>query len=295
MARARLKYISEFDGSEGLVALVTDVHKLVSLPDIYCRLESALESPASTISDFATLLSSDPDLCARLLRMANSAFYSFPVNIETIDRAIRTIGMRQIRELVLVTSVMEMFEGVSIPLVNMRSFWKHSVAVGVFSKSIAQHMGIGQSDRYYIPGLLHDIGRLVLFIKLPALISDLVQQSVIESTSLFKLEEEQLGFNHAAIGGQLLDFWKVPQSIYEPVSHHHDPMAANEFIQIACVIHIADAWINREKIGSSGESNPPVIEQQALQQISITEEDVEEIWLTAKDEVFSVASQFLHH
>jgi HD-like signal output (HDOD) protein len=217
------------------------------------------------------------------------------VKIETIDRTISTIGMRQIRELVLVASVMEMFEGVSIPLVNMRSFWEHRIAVGVFSKSIVQHMGIGQSDRYYIPGLLHDFGRLVLFIKLPALISDLVQESVIESTSLFKLEEEQPGFNHGAIGGRLLGFWKIPQSITEPVNCHHDPMAANKFIQIACVVHIADAWINRKKIGSSGESNPPVIEPQALEQISIAEEDVEQIWLTAKDEVFNVTNQFLRH
>lgn len=295
MASVKVKNISEFDGLEGLQALVVDVNKLVSLPDIYYRLESALESPASTMNDFAALLSSDPDLCARLLRMANSAFYSFPAKIETIDRAISTIGMRQIRELVLVTSVMEMFEGVTIPLVNMRSFWEHSVAVGVFSRAIAQYAGLGQSDRYYIPGLLHDIGRLVLFMKLPAFISELVQQSVAESRSLFLLEQEQLGYNHGAIGGQLLDFWKVPQSISEPVSCHHDPLGATEFILISSVVHIADAWVNRHRIGTSGESNPPVIEQQALDQISIKEEDLEEIWLSAGDDVSSVINQFLGH
>ena len=295
MASVQFNDVSKFDGPEGLNALVVDVNKLVSLPDIYYRLESALESPASTMSDFATLLSSDPDLCARLLRMANSAFYSFPAKIETIDRAINTIGMRQIRELVLVTSVMEMFDGVTVPQVNMRSFWEHSVAVGVFSKSIAQYAGLGQSDRYYIPGLLHDIGRLVMFMKLPAFISELVQQSVVDSRSLFLHEQEQLGYNHGAIGGQLLEFWKVPQSIYEPVNYHHDPLAASEFILISSVVHIADAWVNRQRIGTSGESNPPAIEQQALDQISIKEEDLEEIWQTGSDEVFSVINQFLGH
>ncbi|MCP4430832.1 MAG: HDOD domain-containing protein [Gammaproteobacteria bacterium] len=295
MASIQFKDISEFRGPEGLNSLVADVNKLVSLPDIYYRLESALESPTSTISDFANLLSSDPDLCARLLRMANSAFYSFPSKIETIDRAISTIGMRQIRELVLVTSVIEMFEGVSIPLVNMRSFWEHSVAVGVFSRSIAQYSGLGQSERFYIPGLLHDIGRLVLFLKLPGFISELLQQSVIESKSLFLLEQEQLGYNHGAIGGQLLEFWKVPRSIYEPVSYHHEPEASPEFSQLSCVIHISDAWINRQKIGSSGESNPPVIRQSALDMISIQEDELEEIWVSAKDQVFGVINQFLSH
>lgn len=101
--------LSEINGQPGLDLLVCEVDKLVSLPDIYYRLESAIESPSSTVDDFAKLLGSDPDLCARLLSLANSAFYSFPATIETIDRAISTIGLRQIRELVLVTTVLKMF------------------------------------------------------------------------------------------------------------------------------------------------------------------------------------------
>lgn len=291
MATARLQDNYEFDSSQRLTALVADVNTLGSLPDIAYRLESALESPASTIADLATLLSFDPDLCARLLRMANSGFYSFPIKIDTIDRAICAMGMGRIRELMPVTPVADMPEDVSISPVKMRSFWEHSVAVGVFSRAIARYMGVAQCERYYIPGLLHDIGRLVMYVKLPVLISDLVQQGSIDPAALFLLEEQQLGFDHAAIGGELLEYWKVPQSIYEPVSCHHDPLAAGEFLQAACVVHIADAWINRESIGSV-ESSPPVIERQALDQISITEADLAEIWLTASEEVFSIVRRF---
>ena len=133
-----------------------------------------------------------------------------------------------------------------------------------------------------------------MYVKLPGLVSDLVQQASIDPGASFLLEEEQLGFDHADIGGELLEYWKVPQSICEPVSCHHDPLAANEFIQTACVVHIADAWINREGIGSV-ESNPPVIEQQALDQISITEADLAKIWLNARDEVFGIARRFSRH
>lgn len=295
MASINVNGISEYRSPAGLDALIADVNKLVSLPDIYYRLETALDNPASTISDFAALLSADPDLCARLLRMANSAFYSFPSKIETIDRAISTVGMRQIRELVLVTSVIEMFEGVSIPLVNMRSFWEHSVAVGVFSRSIAQHCGLGQSERYYIPGLLHDIGRLVLFLKIPEAMSEMVQQSIIETRSLFLLEREQLHYSHDSVGGRLLEGWRVPQSIYEPVDFHHDPQKSLEYAQTTSVIHIADAWVNRKKIGSSGETNIPAIEEHALDTISIGENDLDEIWSSAFDQVTSVINQFLTH
>jgi HD-like signal output (HDOD) protein len=79
---------------------VSEVTQLISLPDIYYRLEAALENPSSTLEDFSSLLAADPDLCARLLSMANSAFYSFPSKIDTIDRAVSTIGLSQIREVV---------------------------------------------------------------------------------------------------------------------------------------------------------------------------------------------------
>ena len=101
---------SAVKGAGGLELLVVEVDKLVSLPDIYYRLEETIVDPTSTMEVIANLLRSDPDLCARMLRMANSAFYSFPTRIETIERAVGTIGLRQIRELVLVTAVVKAFE-----------------------------------------------------------------------------------------------------------------------------------------------------------------------------------------
>jgi HD-like signal output (HDOD) protein len=121
--------VAAAQGTIGLHLLVEEVDKLVSLPDIYYRLEELIVDPKSTTDSIAGLLRSDPDLCARMLRMANSAFYSFPTRIESIERAVSTIGLRQIRELVLVTAVIKAFEGIPSAKVNMASFWEHSVAV----------------------------------------------------------------------------------------------------------------------------------------------------------------------
>lgn len=297
MASIHITDISDIRGLDRLDVLISEVNKLVSLPDIYYRLESALDSPSSTPDDFSKLLSSDPDLCARLLRMANSAFYSFPAKIETIDRAINTVGMRQIRELVLVTSVMEMFYGVDIKHVGMRSFWEHSVAVAVMARAVAQYASLGQSERFYIPGLLHDIGRLVLFLKLPNLMSEMLQESSDEAKPLYLLEQDQFGYSHAEVGGRLLELWKVPQSIYEPVSCHHHPEKSLEFAQMASAVHIADVWVNRQRIGSSGEHNSLVMSNHALEMLSIKDKDneMEDIWALAKDEIADVINQFLSH
>ncbi len=287
--------ISEVRGQEGLDVLVAEVNKLVSLPDIYYRLESALESNSATINDFSDLLSSDPDLCARLLRMANSAFYSFPAKIETIDRAISTIGMRQIRELVLVTSVIEMFKGIEIEQISMRSFWEHSVAVGVLSRAVAKYAGLGQIERFYIPGLLHDIGRLLLFLQLPTFMSELMQQSSKEAKPLYLLEQEYLGYDHSEVGGRLLEFWKVPQSIFEPVGCHHHPEKAHEFALLASTVNVADVWIHDHEVGFNGESNLIEASSHAFELMSIQEWQKEEVWASTKTEITDVIYQFLSH
>jgi len=295
MASINTMDIAEVRGLERLDVLITEVDKLVSLPDIYYRLETALEDPTSTIDDFSRLLSVDPSLCARLLRMANSAFYSFPAKIETIERAVGTIGLRQIRELVLVTSVIEMFNGVPIEHVNMRSFWEHSVAVGVLARAVAQYAGMPQSERFYIPGLLHDIGRLVLYLKFPGMMAEILDQAAVQAQMLYTFEDQQLGYTHADIGGRLLEFWKVPQSIHEPVRYHHKPAEGPDYNQMACAVHIADAWVNRQQLGSSGEHTEPPINAEALRLMSIQEYELEEIWALAKDEVADVINQFLSH
>ncbi|MFV2033249.1 MAG: HDOD domain-containing protein [Gammaproteobacteria bacterium] len=287
--------ISKISGQSGLDLLVSKIDKLVSLPDIYYRLETAIESPASTVDDLARLLGSDPDLCARLLSLANSVFYSFPAKIETIDRAVSTIGLRQIRELVLVTSVMKMFTGIPIKAVSMSSFWEHSVAVGVLAKSIAQYLGQSQAERYYITGLLHDIGRLVLYLKLPDLMSDLLAKSEAEKQNLYILEQELLSYSHAEAGGRLLERWKVPQSIYEPVQYHHRPTDAHEYAQMACAIQIADAWVNKNKVGTSGEKFTPSIDSEATKLLGIQENEMDEIWTLALDDIKDVIRQFVTH
>lgn len=287
--------ISKISGQSGLDLLVSKIDKLVSLPDIYYRLETAIESPASTVDDLARLLGSDPDLCARLLSLANSVFYSFPAKIETIDRAVSTIGLRQIRELVLVTSVMKMFTGIPIKAVSMSSFWEHSVAVCVLAKSIAQYLGQSQAERYYITGLLHDIGRLVLYLKLPDLMSDLLAKSEAEKQNLYILEQELLSYSHAEAGGRLLERWKVPQSIYEPVQYHHRPTDAHEYAQMACAIQIADAWVNKNKVGTSGEKFTPSIDSEATKLLGIQENEMDEIWTLALDDIKDVIRQFVTH
>jgi HD-like signal output (HDOD) protein len=276
-----------------LESLISDVSKLVSLPDVYYRLETLIEQPSSTMDDFANVLATEPDICARLLSLANSAFYSFPSSIESVNKAVQIIGVRQIRELVLATSVIRMFSQVPLGMVNMKLFWEHSVAVGVFAKAIAQYCHLTQNERFYVAGLLHDLGRLLFYLKLPGLMHDLLLQRESQEQYLFVLERENLDYTHAEAGGRLLQSWRVPESIHEPVSCHHNPSESQDFAAITAAVHVADIWVNKHGIGTSGERFTPLIDGQALVTLNIQEFELEELWNLTRDEINEVVNQFL--
>lgn len=282
-------------GSVGLDLLLAEVDKLVSLPDIYYRLEETIVEPTSTTDSIADLLRSDPDLSARMLRVANSAFYSFPTQIETVERAVSTIGLRQIRELVLVTSVIKAFEGIPPNTVNMTTFWEHSVAVAIMARALGQHLRLAEAESFYIPGLLHDIGRLLMYLKLPGLMHDLLQRCKTEQSCMFQLETEVLGYSHADIGARLLQNWRLPASIWEPVGMHHDPEQGGEFQLAACMIHIADAWVNTHHIGRSGDGVELLIDEAALYRVDIDTDHINEIGKEAAQQTREVARQFVNH
>lgn len=293
MATTAHKEIGCYQG-EQMEGLVAQVDRLVSLPDVYYRLEALIEQPGSSLDDFARLLSSEPDLCARLLRIANSAFYSFPSRIESIRQAVQLIGMRQIRELVLATSIANAFRQAPLGMIDMQGFWRHSVATGVLAKCLGQHAHRRQLERYYVAGLLHDIGRLAFFIKLPQLMAGLLLQREQEEIPLYRLEQSALGYDHAQAGGALLQRWRVPESIHQPIRHHHEPAHAMDYDEVAAAVHVADVWVNRELQGSGGERFQLQVEEEALHAIGIEAERVPAVWAQAQGEIREVTRQFLN-
>ncbi|MDJ0881750.1 MAG: HDOD domain-containing protein [Gammaproteobacteria bacterium] len=293
MATAKRSEILDYAGLSNLEILISDIDKLVSLPDVYYRLESLIERPDSTLEDFARVLEAEPDLCARLLSLANSAFYSFPSSIETIDKAVQIIGIRQIRELVLATSVIKAFNQMPLGMVNMKLFWEHSVAVGVLAKSIGQYCHLSQPERFYVSGLLHDLGRLIFYIKMPGLMHDLLIQREAQEAFLYVLEQQALGYSHAEAGGYLLKNWRVPDSIYEPVLYHHDTQNSTEYGHVTAAVHIADAWVNKQQLGSSGERFEVPINPFALETLNIEVYEMDVIWELAEEDIKSVFQKFM--
>jgi putative nucleotidyltransferase with HDIG domain len=244
--------------------------KLPSLPLVYTRLRAALEDPRSSTSTIADILSQDAALTARLLRLVNSVFYMPAIPVETVSRAVLLVGTEQIHDLALATLVVRMFEGVPADLVDVTAFWQHSLATGVTSRVLAAYRGEPNVERFFVAGLLHDVGHLVLYQREPAACRDMLRRCHRHHARLVELEREAFGADHAAVGGALLRAWQLPASFQDVVAHHHEPAAgSSEHALEIAIVHVADVIAHAMRIGNSGDPRVPPLDATAWEYVGL--------------------------
>lgn len=256
---------------DGLIRDVSTVH---SLPLFYSRLEETINHPRSSISDIAKIISEDQGLTARVLRLSNSPLFGYFSRIETIPQAVTVIGVQQVRELALSLSVMDVFKGLPEDLVNMDQFWRHSIATGIAARVLATHQREANLERFFVAGILHDIGRLLMFIRLPEVCREMLEDCRTNRRLLHVVERERLTFDHADVGGSLLRKWKIPPRIAEPVEFHHRPRFAEQYPREASLMHLADIVVHAMDIGRSGGAFVPTLEPQAWTDLGTSAEQL---------------------
>jgi HD-like signal output (HDOD) protein len=224
-----------------------------SLPALYYELVRVVEQPDSSVSDLTALILQDQSLAARILKLANSAFYGWSSQIGTIERAIQVIGLREVQNLVLATSVIEAFDSVPAELVDVPSFWRHSISCGIAGAMLAEMHQEDTPERLFIGGLLHDIGRLVMFLNAPAESREILERCEQEGQLCCRIERDVLGFDHAALGAELAWLWKLPRPLIDMIECHHSPPESSPATRDAFFIHYADFITNTLEFGGSGE------------------------------------------
>ena len=233
-------------------------HQLPALPQVFLELQQAIGAKATSADDLAEIISQDPGLTAFLLRMVNSAFYSLPMQIDTISRAVTVVGVNQLSTLAVGTSIMSLFKDVPFAVLDMEQFWKHSVACGLIARRLCRITDQGDPERAFVAGLLHDIGQLVLLQTVPERATAVHLHARSKDTLLFVEEKEQLGFDHATLGGMLLRKWNFPFVLVTAVLEHHQPKPKQKDPE-PILVHCAETIATGLGIGSSGEffAQPP--------------------------------------
>lgn len=249
--------------------VVRNAGTVVSPPQVYLKLVEIINHPRSGPADVGRVLSEDPGLTARLLKLVNSAMFSFPQRIGSVTHAVQVVGTAQVRDLALATSIVTTFDGVPDDLVHMESFWKHSLACGVAARALAVQRREHNVERFFVAGLLHDVGRLVLFLTVPDAMRTAIQHSHEARLPLQEVEREVLGFDHAQVGSALMASWNFPSVFTEVVGYHHMPALASRFPVEAAAVHAGDVIANGLTIGSSGQSVVPGLEAGAWDQLGV--------------------------
>jgi HD-like signal output (HDOD) protein len=263
-----------------------------SPPPIYHKLHKAMQDPDVSFGDFSDIISADPNLAARLLRIANSPFYGLDSHVETITHALSIVGIDQVTELALATVMVNQFRGIAKDLVNMQSFWMHSIACGLAARTIAQNMDERHLEPFYIAGMLHDVGSLIIYKEVPDKAREILDLCRSEGVSLSVAEEDVLGFNHAQVAAIIFTKWGLPQSLVEAVQFHHHPSKAEEYPLKAAIIHLADIIAYEMNLGTGGEPSIPELDPGAIQRVGLNRSFLTDIQDYVRDQVEEAVSIF---
>jgi len=268
------------------IDLVRGEVELPSLSDVFQQFTAKLDDPHAVAEDFSDILSTDPALTLKLLKIVNSAYYGFSANITDVAHAITIVGLNDLRELVLAISVVEFFDGLPNELISMKSFWKHSVLTGLVSKELQFSPAIKSDQSLFTAGMLHDVGTLVFYNRLPELARTVLELYERHKQPRYLLEREVLGFDHAIIGGELIRHWGLPDFLIDVVASHHDPDKADIYREEAQLVNLADRLART--IEASGNPVAMVKEEYAAIPLGITDTHLQESIDKARDQLVSV-------
>ena len=275
--------------------LVTDIKGLVTLPDVYLHINRTVDDPNCTIADIAKAVSKDPSFTVRLLQIANSSLYSFPSTIDTVAKAVSIIGTSQIRNLALSMSAVRSFAGLPNELVSMENFWLHSLLCALVARHLAKEARRCDPDTLFTAGLLHDIGELVIFNRLPEQAKEalLLVLDGPDEMPVYLAERQVMGLDHAEVGGELAHQWKLPPVLVECIAHHHQIENAKQYPRETALVHIANIIAQMAELDSLDPFNVQPVDPLAWEITGLTEESIEPAMRAAQEEIIEIKKLFL--
>jgi putative nucleotidyltransferase with HDIG domain len=258
------------------------------------EIEQALLSTQCNLSTIGDTIQKDPDLTARLLRLANSPFFGFANRLSTVTEAVSLLGIQQIQDMIVASSVLEQFKGVPDNFVNKDSFWRHSLAVGITARLLAMERRLPKPDKFFVAGLLHDVGRLVLLSQAAESAQAVFELYQREKMLLREAEKKVLGYDHQQIASELLQSWSYPPVLVQAVAFHHTPSLSGAKLE-AAVVHVADHLVNAMGIGSSGEQFVPPLDDKAWSILGLGSDVLAKMIEAVDGQILAVEEAFLKH
>jgi HD-like signal output (HDOD) protein len=284
------------DATGKIEKLLTKIQTVPSLPAAVEKLCRMVNDPKAGVNEMSRVISADPALTARLLRVANSAFYGLTGKVGTISHAIMVLGAQQVRNLALgVTIFGGRFNPDQDPAIPREDFWRHSLATAIAVKSLAAAARIKRPEEIFIHGLLHDVGKQVFLEYMADDYVLLMQEKEETGRPLYEIEKERFGMDHGEVGGELCRYWRVPDALTEVVLAHHRAEGGgdvSETVRLARLVRTADDLAKIAALGLSGETGVARDLPARLERDGISAKACRKAVFTLRQEVENMASFF---
>lgn len=273
---------------------VAKIKNLPSLPSVSIKINELLNDPNSSAKDFDAVISKDPALTAKLLKLVNSAFYALPYKVDSITRAVSVVGFKQVRDLVNSVAVIEAFKDFDPETLDMRRFWEHSLGCGVAGRILAIFGRQVNPEFFSTAGLLHDVGKLILISQSPEEYTRVAELNRDADVLGYDAEMKVFGFTHADVGAELCRHWNHPEALQEAVAYHHHPLAVDEsHRRLTAITHIANILVHACRIGSSGDQFVPPLEPAAWELTGLKISTIESAMDKINQQVDEIVSALL--
>ncbi len=276
---------------DALQALLKDIATLPSLPAIAMRIIQEVKKDKSSMNELARVISVDPALTTKILRIANSSFYALPYKVESIDKAVNILGLEALKNIALSFVIVRGFKRNKVDEFDHELFWKRSITAAVSAEMIASKMGLTRADTFVTP-LLMDVGVFVMYLSRPDDYLKVVNKKKISRLKTHEAEREVFGFDHMDVGSEILKEWGIPEEIYRPISYHHKreecPAELSDIVDVLMLADLSSSVYH----GNKSIEKFAELREHLQKKLKITEEEVRDFTDSIAEKTVEILSSF---
>ena len=249
---------------------------LPAMPQVAAKAMELIGSPLSTAKDLEEIIAKDQATTAKVLRIANSAYYGVRGEISTLSRAIVILGFNTLRSVVM-TGVSEVLHSGKPSCFKDRILWEHSIAAALAARTIATECAYRAPEEAYVGGLLHDIGKVVMDANLASDYEKVVEAVYNEDVSFVDAENDIFGFDHTDVGAVVAERWNLAPPLREAVQFHHQPMGSEIDPTLCAIVSLANSMCVKLGIGPQREPELSLMDEESALMLTLAPERLDQI------------------